>query len=63
MIDNNNELVFGLFFGVIVFFVGYKLLDNSEIYLKYSTLNIILISFFICTLVITKLYLLTIKIR
>ena len=47
MIDNNNELVFGLFFGVIMFFIGYKLLDNSDTYLKYSTLNIILIAFFI----------------
>jgi len=47
MIDNSNELVFGLFFGIIMFFIGYKLLDNGEIYLKYTTLNIILIAFFI----------------
>lgn len=47
MIDNSNELVFGLSFGVIIFFIGYKFLDNSETYLKYSTLNIILIAFFI----------------
>ena len=47
MIDNGNELVFGLFFGIIMFFIGYKLLDNGETYLKYTTLNIILISFFI----------------
>ena len=47
MIDNSNELVFGLFFGIIMFFIGYKLLDNGETYLKYTTLNIILIAFFI----------------
>jgi len=47
MIDNSNELVFGLLFGIIMFFIGYKFLDNGEIYLKYTTLNIILIAFFI----------------
>lgn len=47
MIDNSNELVFGLFFGIVMFFIGYKLLNNGEIYLKYTTLNIILIAFFI----------------
>ena len=51
MINNIYELVLGIFFGILFFFIGFfSLVSTSSIdnpYIKNNTLNLILIGFFI----------------
>lgn len=48
MINNNNDLVFGLYLAIIIFFAGYWFMGNDrEKFMKNTTLNWIFIAFFI----------------
>ena len=48
MINNSYDLVLGIYLAVVAFFAGYTLMgDKKEQILKSSTLNIIIMAFFI----------------
>jgi len=48
MIENNYDVVIGLYLGIILFFFGYWALGgNRESYMKANSLNYIFITFFI----------------
>ena len=47
MINDSYDLVIGIYLGIILYILGYKLLPNSEIIMEDNILNLIFISFFI----------------
>lgn len=47
MINDSYDLVIGIYLGIILFVLAYKILPNNEMIMEDNILNVIFISFFI----------------